>query len=73
MVGFFLFAHPNTLVEEPALHGVARQSERRSEVLPRSLVPPAAKFHFAKRRVIEGICGEPLDVRNRPDLFEAPR
>ena len=36
------------------------------------LVSSRFKFQFAQRRGIEGICGEPLDVRNRPDLFEAP-
>src|SRR5208282_3807289 len=44
------FTRAEAAIEEPALHWVARQCERFSEVLARRLVPPAAKLEFAKRR-----------------------
>ena len=42
-----VFAGVNALIEESALHGVARQSDGVSEVLARNLAPPAAKFKLA--------------------------
>ena len=37
-----------------------------------SLVPPAPKLEFAKRRRVERIRGEAIPVANRADLFEPP-
>lgn len=58
------FARADAPIEEPALHWVTRQSERCSEVLARGLVPPASKLELAKRRGVEGICGEAIAVAN---------
>jgi len=44
------FARAEAAIEEPALHRVARQCERCSEVLARGVVPPTAKFELADRR-----------------------
>jgi len=43
------FACVHTPLEISALHRVARESKRCSEVFARSLVPPAAKLKLAKR------------------------
>src|SRR5271168_625097 len=64
------FARAEAAIEEPALHRVARQCERCSEVLARRLVPPAAKLELADRRGIERICGKAIAVGDRADLFE---
>ena len=63
-------ARPHALIEESALHRIARQSERCAEVLARGLVPPAAKLKLAQCRGVERICGKGVAVDNRADLFE---
>ena len=39
-------------------------------MLARDLVPPAAKFELAKRRMVERIGGEPIAVGDSANLFE---
>src|SRR5262249_79855 len=65
------FTGADALIEETTLHGVARQRERRSEVLTRCLMPAAAKLKFAARRRIERICSETIAVCDRVELFES--
>jgi len=63
-------ARANASIEETALHRVARQSERRPEVLARGLIPAAAKLELAERRRVERICSEAIAVGNGADRFE---
>ena len=58
------FARVDAPIEKPALHRVARQSERCSEMLARGLVPSAAKLELAERRGVEWILGEAIAVAN---------
>ena len=64
------FARADALVEESALHRVARQSERCSEVLARRLVPPTPKLKLAERGVVERIAREAIRVSDSMYLFE---
>src|SRR5262245_55516216 len=64
------FARAHTLLEESALHGVARECERCSEVLARGLVPPAAQRKLAERCGVKRIGGEVLAVGDGVDRCE---
>jgi hypothetical protein len=63
-------ARISMLIEEPALHRVANQSERCLEVLARRCKPSASKLKLAQRTGIEGIGSQTLAVGDRADLFE---
>src|SRR5262249_57599238 len=71
LISVVAFTGADALIEETTLHGVARQRERRSEVLTRCLMPAAAKLKFAARRRIERICSETIAVCDRVELFES--
>jgi hypothetical protein len=60
----------HSLLEKSPLHRVARERQRRSEVLPCNFRPAAAKLEFAKCRKEEGICREAIAVLNAQNLFE---
>jgi hypothetical protein len=65
-----VFRGTNALLEELSLHGIAREGERRSEVLARDFISPVVKFELAERGVVERVGGEAVAVENRPNLFE---
>src|SRR5262249_25746114 len=52
------FARANALFEELPLHRVAGQRQRRTEVLARRVVSPAAQLKLAKRRRIKRGAGK---------------
>ena len=60
----------HALIEELSLHGIARESERRSEVLARDVIAAAAEFEFAERRMVERVGGEAIAVDDGANLFE---
>ena len=60
----------NALLKEFSLHRIARQRERLPEVFARDLMPPAAKFKFADRGVVERIAAEAVRASDRTNLFE---
>ena len=64
------FARSHTVLEEAALHWVARQGERLAEVLARVLEPAAPKLHVAESREVERVFSEAVAVDNRPNFFE---
>lgn len=51
----------STLIEEPALHQVANQSERCLEVLARRRMPFASKLELGQRTGVERISSEGPD------------
>ena len=65
------FARANALFEELPLHRVAGQRQRRTEVLARRVVSPAAQLKLAKRRRIKRVAAEAIAVLDRTDHFEA--
>src|SRR5262249_6154638 len=65
------FTRTDALLDEAALHGVARQVERLVEMLARDLGSPAVKFELAERRMIERIGGKAIAVGDSMNLFEA--
>jgi len=64
------FTRTNALLEELALHGIAREGERCSEVLARDFISPAVKFELAERSVEERVGGEAIAVGDGANLFE---
>src|SRR5260370_4317699 len=64
------FAHAEALIEKTALHRIARQRQRRTEVLARGRVSPAAKLKLAERRGVKRIGGEAISVFDRADRLE---
>ena len=63
-------ARANALFEELPLHRVAGQRQRRTEVLARRVVSPAAQLKLAKRRRIKRVAGKAIAVLDRSDHFE---
>ena len=64
------FARAHALLDELSLHGIAREVERRSEVLAGDFISPAVKFEFAQRGVEERVGGEAIAVGDGANLFE---
>ena len=64
------FTRTHALLEETALHGIAREAERRSEVLAGDFISPAVKFELAQRGMEERVGGEAIAVGDGANLFE---
>src|SRR6516165_10131047 len=64
------FACAKAPIKEPPFHRVARQSERRAEMLARRLASPTAQLKLAECSGVEGIGGESITVGDGEDLFE---
>src|SRR5262249_51781117 len=64
------FACTEAPLQEFALHRVARQGKRRSKVLARNAMLPAAKLELPHCRSVEGIAGKASAVRDRTYLFQ---
>src|SRR5262245_57461907 len=65
------FARAEALLEKPALRGVARQHERRPEMLARRRLPATAQLEVTHRRGIERIGGQPIAVLDRTHRRES--
>src|SRR5262245_1311209 len=63
-------ARANALFQELPLHRVAGQRQRRTEVLVRRIVLPAAQLKLAKRRRIKRVAGEAIAILDRVDRFK---
>ena len=65
-----VFTRTNALLEKLSLHGIARERERRSEVLAGDFISPAVKFELAERGVEERVGGEAIAAGDGANLFE---
>ena len=65
-----LFTRTHALLEKLLLHGIAREGERRSEVLAGDFVSRAVKFELAERGMVERVGGEAIVVGDGANLFE---
>ena len=54
------FTRTHALLDELSLHGIAREAERRSEVLAGDFISPAVKFELAQRGMEERVGGEAI-------------
>src|SRR6266446_6655486 len=63
-------ARPHALIEESALHRIARKSECFRKVLVGSLVLAASKLEFAKRRRVKRIRCQAIEISDGTDLFQ---
>src|SRR5438105_1341652 len=70
VAGRIAAAAPQALLEEPALHAVPRDPERRLEMLPRDGTMSPAQLELAQCGGIEGIVRQPFAVGDRVKLLE---
>ena len=65
-----MFTCVYALIQESALHWISRQIKRHFEVILRGRAIALAEFKLAKRRMVEGIIGQPLAVVDRANLIQ---
>src|SRR6516165_8887741 len=71
LVGRASFTRGHTLVEESAFHWVPREAESCLEVLARGLMSSAPEFKLTEGRMVEGISGKAIVVRNGMNLLQS--
>jgi hypothetical protein len=57
-------------MEELAFHRIARQSQRRAEVLARNVMAPTAQLKLAKGRRVKWVASKTIAILDRLDRFE---
>jgi hypothetical protein len=57
-------------LEESAFHRIARQRQRRAEVLARDFVAPTAQLKLAKGRRVKWIASKAVAILDRVNRFE---